>query len=137
MKFLNWAAEHFLNCNSGSWSGNKKDTWQTLIHGRVQKLRDWRLIFQNYKIKKKIIKIWKLKFKFKTLPEAQRTQGIEFITWGNLSARIVQNQFQWHYLNCLQTWSPGGATCISSKFGHQMAPLALFQNLVTRKKATL
>ena len=29
----------------------------------------------------------------KTLPEAQRTQGIDFITRVNLSARIVQNQF--------------------------------------------
>ena len=26
---------------------------------------------------------------FKTLPEAQRTQGIDFITWVNLSARII------------------------------------------------
>ena len=60
----------------------------------------------------------------KTLPEAQRTQDIDYITWVNLSARIVQNRFQWHYLNWLQIWSPDGATCISSKFGHQMAPLA-------------
>ena len=51
----------------------------------------------------------------KTLPEAQRTQGIDFITWVNLSARTVQDWFQWHYLNC-----------------HQMAPHALVQNLVTR-----
>ena len=29
-------------------------------------------------------------------------------------------------------WSPDGATCISSKFGHQMAPLALVPILVTR-----
>ena len=54
------------------------------------------------------------------------------ITWVNLSARIVQNRFQWHYLNWLQIWSLDGATCIRSKFGHQMAPLALVTNLVTR-----
>ena len=67
----------------------------------------------------------------KTLPEAQRTQGIEFITWVNFSARKVQNCFQQHYLNWLQIWSPDGATCISSKFGHQMAPHAQVPNLVT------
>jgi len=31
-----------------------------------------------------------------------------------------------------ENWSQGGDTCISSKFGHQMTPLALFLNLVTR-----
>ena len=35
----------------------------------------------------------------KTLPEAQRTQGIESIAWVNLSARIVQNLFQWYFLD--------------------------------------
>ena len=68
----------------------------------------------------------------KTLPEAQRTQGIDSISWINLSARIVQDWFQWHCLNWLQIWSPYGATWISSKFGHQIAPVALVQNLVTR-----
>ena len=63
-----------------------------------------------------------------TLPEAQRTQGIDFKPWVNLSARILQNQFQLHYFNWLQIWSPNGTTCISSKFGHQMVPLALVPN---------
>ena len=92
-----------------------------------------------------------------TLPEAQRTQGIDFITWVNLSARIVQIYFsgttwigckfghqmlplelvlnlvtRWRHLHSFQILSPDGATCISSKFGHQMAPLALVQHLVTR-----
>ena len=68
----------------------------------------------------------------KTLPEAQRTQGIDFISWVNLSPRIVQDWFQWHFLNWLQIWSPDGATWISSKFGYQIAPLAFVTNLVTR-----
>ena len=29
------------------------------------------------------------------------------------------------YLHWFQLWPPGGATCISYKFGHQVAPLAL------------
>ena len=29
----------------------------------------------------------------------------------------------WHHLNWLRNWSPGGATCISCKFEHQMGPL--------------
>ena len=81
----------------------------------------------------------------KTLPEAQRTQGIESITWVNLSTRIVWNWFQWNFLNWLQIWPPDGATCIGcqfchrmhhlhidSKFDHQMAPIALVPYLTTR-----
>ena len=55
----------------------------------------------------------------KILPEAQRTQGIDFITWVNLSARIVQIDFS-------------GTFWINCKFGQQIAPLKLVQNLVTR-----
>ena len=36
----------------------------------------------------------------------------------NLAAR-------WHNFHWFQFWPPGGATCISYKFGHQVAPLAL------------
>ena len=61
----------------------------------------------------------------KTLPEAQRTQSVESITWVNLSTRIVWNWFQWNFLKWLQIWPPDGATCISSKFSHQRGPLAL------------
>ena len=93
----------------------------------------------------------------KTLPEAQRTQGIEFITWVNLSTRIIWNWFQWNFLNWLQIlsrdgatcigcqfghwvhhllwfqiWPPDGANCISSIFDHQMASLALVANMATR-----
>ena len=32
----------------------------------------------------------------------------------------------------LQNWPPGSATCSTCKFGYQVAPLALVQNLVTR-----
>ena len=81
----------------------------------------------------------------KILPEAQRTQGIDFITWVNLSARIVQIDFSgtaWigykfsHHqmvpLALVPIQSPDGTAWISTKFGHQMAPLALVINLVTR-----
>ena len=47
---------------------------------------------------------------FKTLPEAQWTQGGDSIIWVDLSAKIFQNWFQ-------------GTTCIGCKFGYQMAPL--------------
>ena len=78
----------------------------------------------------------------KTLPEAQRTQGVESITWVNLSTRIVWNWFQWNFLNWLQSWQLDGTTCIGSKiwppdgpnctsykFYHQIVPFALVANL--------
>ena len=37
------------------------------------------------------------------------------------------------FLTCqFQFWPPGGVTCVGSKFGHQMAPLALFRNMAAR-----
>ena len=80
---------------------------------------------------------WILTDNDKTLPEAQRTQGIDFITWVNLTARIDQIYFsgttwigckfghQMAPLELVPNWSADGATCFSSKFGHQRAPLAL------------
>ena len=59
----------------------------------------------------------------KTLPEAQRTQGIASLTW------IISPAKNQHWF---QFWSPGGAICISCKIVHQMAPLALVPNLATR-----
>ena len=68
----------------------------------------------------------------KTLPEAQRTQGIDSITWVNISARKVQNWFQSHFLNWLQIWPPGGSTCISYKLDHKGAPLASSDSWFTK-----
>ena len=90
----------------------------------------------------------------KTLPEAQRTQGIESITWVNLSTIIVWNWFQWNFLQIwppdgatcngcqfchwwttctlIPIWPPDGANCISCKFAHQMALLSLVPYLTTR-----
>ena len=65
----------------------------------------------------------------KTLPEAQRTQGIDSKTWVNLSARIVQNWFQCLYLNWWQVWP----LVFDYKFGHLVALLASATNLVTRE----
>ena len=39
---------------------------------------------------------------------------------------------RWRHLHYLQIWPPDGATCISCKFGHQMAQLGLVQNFVIR-----
>ena len=49
-----------------------------------------------------------------TLPEAQRTQGIASLTW------------------VISPANKKNATCIGSKFGHQVAPLASVTNLATR-----
>ena len=65
----------------------------------------------------------------KTLPEAQRTQGIDSKTWVNLSARIVQNWFQCLYLNWWQVWP----LVFDYKFDHLVALLASATNLVTRE----
>ena len=43
----------------------------------------------------------------KTLPEAQRTQGIDTFKVQNLATR-------WHILHWLQIWPPDGATCIAA-----------------------
>ena len=87
----------------------------------------------------------------KTLPEAQRTQGIDSLTWvispAKYNATCIGSKFgqhvmqlelvpsvatRWCYLHYLQNCPPDGAICISCKFGHQMAPLALVPNLATR-----
>ena len=49
-----------------------------------------------------------------TLPEAQRTQGIDYLTW------------------VISPANKKNATCIGSYFGHQVAPLASNTNLATR-----
>ena len=88
----------------------------------------------------------------KTLPEAQRTQGIDFLTWvlspaNKKNAICIGSKFghqvaplalfanlttRWRHLHELQIWPPDGATCISYNFDRQMAPLALVANLPTR-----
>ena len=60
-----------------------------------------------------------------TLPEAQQTQKLTL--WLGLNLLTL-----WHHFHQLQIWPPDGATCISCKFDHQMAPLALVANLATR-----
>ena len=47
-------------------------------------------------------------------------------------ALVANLATRWRHLHKLQIWPPDGATCISCKFGHQMALLALFANLATR-----
>ena len=90
----------------------------------------------------------------KTLPEAQRTQGIDSSTKviypAKKNATCIRSKFvslisaqnltnMWrhkHWFKSLPTcnaiwfqfWPPGGATCITYKFGHQMVPLVLVSN---------
>ena len=53
-----------------------------------------------------------------TLPEAQRTQGIESITWVIYPALEIECHLHW-----FQIWPiVCGSTCISSKFDHQVMP---------------
>ena len=47
------------------------------------------------------------------------------------SALVLILTTMWRYLLQLQIWPPDGTTCISCKFDHQMAPLALAPNLAT------
>ena len=42
---------------------------------------------------------------------------VPLVSFQNLTTR-------WRHQHWFQIWPPGGATCISYKFGHQMAPLA-------------
>ena len=78
------------------------------------------------------------KLYIKTLPEAQRTQKIDSVTWIKFSntmtplALVTNFATRWRHLHKLQIWQPDGATCISCKFGNHMATLALFPNLATR-----
>ena len=87
-----------------------------------------------------------------TLPEAQRTQGIDSLTWvispAKYNATCIGSKFgqlyvvplvlvqnlttRWCHQNWFQIWPTGGATCISSKFDHQMAQFALVAQLSTR-----
>ena len=47
-------------------------------------------------------------------------------------ALVANLTTRWRHLHKLQIWPPDGTTCISSKFVHQMALLALALKLTTR-----
>ena len=70
-----------------------------------------------------------------TLPEAQRTQGIDFVTWvisltnyiyyysfkfGHEMLSLTYLATRWHHLRKLHCWPPDGTTRISHKVVHQM-----------------
>ena len=77
------------NLNYCKWKFKKKEVEQKSWKKRWKKLkRSWEKV-EEKKVKKKLKKSWKqVKNKFKTLPEAQRTQGIESITWIMFLAEI-------------------------------------------------
>ena len=79
-------------------------------------------------------------FFLQTLPEAQRTQSIESVTWADLSTKMIsyfslakwfklqtQYSFIWFQLD------RDGNLCMSCKFGNQVVLLALIANLVTKR----
>ena len=47
-------------------------------------------------------------------------------------ALVANLTTKWHLLHYLQIWPPDGTTCISCKFGQQMAQLGLVQIFVIR-----
>ena len=99
---------------------------------------------------------------FEALPEAQRSQGIESLTWVILLAELNLYPFQisdfdsmallalitnfatrlyasvailatrWCHLHHLKIGPPSGTTWIRSKCGHKVAPLALVLKLTIR-----
>ena len=55
--------------------------------------------------------------------------------WQNIARGTTDPEIDsvtWTKFSDHKAWSADGATCISSKFGHQMAKLALVINLATR-----
>ena len=56
---------------------------------------------------------------------------IDSVTWIKFSnnmaplALIANLATRWRHLQYLQIWPPDGTTCMSCKFGHQMAPLEM------------
>ena len=69
----------------------------------------------------------------KNIARATTDPEIDSVTWtkfGNNMAPLAlfaNLATRWSHLHMLQIWPPDGTTCISCKFGHQMA---LVQNLV-------
>ena len=57
----------------------------------------------------------------------QRHNGPRVLTlYWNIWQKSI---WRWHHFYWFQVWPPGGVTCISSNFGHQMALLALLVNV--------
>ena len=55
---------------------------------------------------------------------------VDTITGGTLRLANLVNR--WHHMHMLEIQPQSGTTCISKKFGHQMAPFALVRNLATK-----
>ena len=55
---------------------------------------------------------------------------VDTITRGTLQLANLANR--WHHMHMLEIQPQSGTTCISKKFGHQMAPFALVRNLATK-----
>ena len=60
-----------------------------------------------------------------------KTQALQKVL-SNSIALLDNLALRWCHLYQLEIWPPIGATCISYKFSHQVAPLASVGNLVTR-----
>ena len=51
---------------------------------------------------------------------------------GTLAIQLANLVNRWHYMHMLEIQPQSGTTCISQKFSHQVAPVALVRNLATR-----
>ena len=79
--------------------------------------------FYTSKCKKKV------KFNKKNIARGTTDPEIDSLTWIELGNKIAPLTLvaylatRWRQLHYLQIWPPDGTTCISCKYGHQMAPL--------------
>ena len=67
--------------------------------------------------------------------QLRKTRGttdpwVDTKTGGTLQQANLVNR--WHHMHMLEIQPQSGTTCISKKFGHQMAPFALVRNLATK-----
>ena len=132
----------FHNWKVKIWHKKKVKRWEKMKRASPQKKRKWE---ENR---------WEraLTHLRKTLPGAQRTQGIYSLTWvispAKYNATCIGSKFgqlyvvplvlfqnlttRWCHQNWFQIWPTCNAISIGSNFGHQVAILVLVPNLATR-----
>ena len=65
--------------------------------------------------------------RLKNIARGTTDPWVDTITGGTLRLANLVNR--WHHMHMLEIQPQSGTTCISKKFGHQMAPFALVRNL--------
>ena len=95
-------------------------------------------VFTDSDLKVQSVENGKIPAKKLNIARGTTDPEIDSITWIKLGKNmapltLVANlATSWRHLHGLQIWPPDGATCISCKFVHQMALLALVIKLATR-----